>query len=88
VPPPVYPGNTSDSKRGAFATSVALTINNRVLGTPGTIALLAACKSLPATTVGISNYKGRLWTVGYPWNYVVNRYNHVGPPNSLIQSGI
>ncbi|SIN85367.1 prepilin-type N-terminal cleavage/methylation domain-containing protein/prepilin-type processing-associated H-X9-DG domain-containing protein [Singulisphaera sp. GP187] len=81
--PPVYPGKTSDSLRGSFPAGVPVTINNPTRGTPTTIALLAACQNLPATTVGISNYNGRLWLVGYPWNYVINRYNHVGPPNSL-----
>jgi prepilin-type processing-associated H-X9-DG protein len=81
---PVYPGTTSNSMRGNFPVSVAVTINNQTPGTPTTLALLAACKSLPATTAGVSNYNGRLWTVGYPWNYVVNRYNHVGTPNSLM----
>jgi len=81
--PTVYPGKSSNSKRGAFPAGVPVTLNNPTPGTPTTRALLAACQSLPATTVGISNYNGRLWTVGYPWNYVVNRYNHVGGPNTL-----
>lgn len=81
--PPVYPGKSSNSLRGSFPTSASVTINNPTPGTPTTLALLAACQNLPATTVGASNYNGRLWLVGYPWNYVINRYNHVGPPNSL-----
>jgi prepilin-type processing-associated H-X9-DG protein len=84
--PQVFPGKTSNSKRGNFATSVAVTINNRgVTGLPGTTALLAACNSLPGTTPSAaSNYNGRLWIVGYPWNYVVNRYTHVGTPNTMM----
>jgi prepilin-type N-terminal cleavage/methylation domain-containing protein/prepilin-type processing-associated H-X9-DG protein len=82
--PSVFPGTSSNSKRGNFAAGVPVTINNPAPGTLGTLALLAACKSLPATTVGSSNFNGRLWLVGYPWNYVVNRYNHVGTPNSLM----
>jgi prepilin-type processing-associated H-X9-DG protein len=82
--PAVFPGNSINSKRGNFAAGVSVTINNPAPGTPTTLALLAACKNLPATTTGVSNYNGRLWTVGYPWNYVVNRYNHVGPPNSMM----
>jgi len=81
--PPVYPGKSSNSKRGSFPTNASVTINNPVLGTPGTLSLLASCQSLNATTVGTSGLNGRLWTVATPWNYVVNRYNHVGPPNSL-----
>lgn len=81
--PPVYPGTSPNSKRGNFPAGVSVTINNRIPGTTTTLVLLAACKNLPATTVGASNYNGRLWIVGYPWNYVVNRYNHVGSPNSL-----
>jgi prepilin-type N-terminal cleavage/methylation domain-containing protein/prepilin-type processing-associated H-X9-DG protein len=81
---PVRPGTSPDSKRGAFAAGVAVTINNPTQGTPTTLALLAACKALPPMTTGVSNYNGRLWTVGYPWNYVVNRYNHVGAPNSMM----
>ena len=80
----VRAGKSSDAKRGAFAAGVAVTINNPAPGTPTTLALLGACQALPPTATGDSNYNGRLWTVGYPWSYVVNRYNHVGPPNSLM----
>lgn len=80
---PVYPGKTSNSRRGSFPTSASVTINNPTPGTPTTLALLAACQSLPPTTAGASNYNGRIWLLGYPWNYVINRYNHVGPPNSM-----
>jgi len=82
--PPARPGKTAASKRGNFPAGVAVTINNPTFGAPTTKALLAACQALPPTTTGVTNYNGRLWIVGYPWNYVVNRYNHVGAPNSMM----
>jgi len=78
------PGKSDLSKRGAFPAGVPVTLNNSAMGAPTTRALLAACQALPPTTTGPTNYNGRLWTVGYPWNYVVNRYNHVGTPNSMM----
>ncbi|OJW10925.1 MAG: prepilin-type N-terminal cleavage/methylation domain-containing protein [Planctomycetales bacterium 71-10] len=79
----VRPGSGALAKRAAFPAGVAVTLNNATPGTPTTLALLAACKSLPPTTLGNAEFNGRLWIVGYPWNYVVSRYNHVGAPNSL-----
>jgi prepilin-type N-terminal cleavage/methylation domain-containing protein/prepilin-type processing-associated H-X9-DG protein len=80
--PPVYPNKTTDSKRGMFPVSVSVTLNQRNAG--AIMPLIQACQSLPATTAsGNSSTNGSYWVLAYPWNYVENRYNHVGGPNSL-----
>jgi prepilin-type N-terminal cleavage/methylation domain-containing protein/prepilin-type processing-associated H-X9-DG protein len=81
--PTVFPGSSTDAKRGLFPTNVAVTLNAGNAAT--TQALLAACKSLPNTTA--STYSITIaynWTLAWPWRYVTNRYNHVGTPNTLI----
>ena len=81
---PVYPGTSSNSKRGIWPVNVAVNVNSTTLGTPTTLALLAACQSLGSTPSTYSNYGGRLWLVGYPWVLDINSYNHVGVPNSMM----
>jgi len=81
--PPVFPGKTSNSKRGIFSVGVSVTLNNTTFGTPGTFSLLQQCQNLPPTTAGESGRNGRLWLVAYPWSFVPNRYSHVGQPNTL-----
>jgi prepilin-type N-terminal cleavage/methylation domain-containing protein/prepilin-type processing-associated H-X9-DG protein len=80
--PTVYANKTSDSKRGMFPTSVNVTLNQNNSG--AILPLLQACQALPGTTAsGNSSTNGNIWFLAYPWNYVTNRYNHVGTPNSL-----
>ncbi len=81
--PVVHPGATTDAKRGVFATSTTVALNSG--NTATTLSLLSACKSLPNTTNSTYSLTiGYNWVIAWPWRYVVNRYNHVGTPNSLI----
>jgi prepilin-type processing-associated H-X9-DG protein len=56
------------------ARSTALTID-------GVMALINACKALPAGTPAQSSRVGYQWQNTYP-SYVNNQYNHVTPPNT------
>jgi len=80
--PVVYPGKTPNSKRGIFPAGVTVTINSN--STAPSQALVNACNSLAATTASTnSSTNGNIWLIAYPWRYSVNRYNHVGTPNSM-----
>jgi prepilin-type processing-associated H-X9-DG protein len=83
--------NSSNAKRGTFQVGVSVTPNG---GTSGAItpavavtqatSLLAACKNVPGTQAAIWTYGGGyVWTLGFPWYPMMNRYFHLGPPNSL-----
>jgi prepilin-type N-terminal cleavage/methylation domain-containing protein/prepilin-type processing-associated H-X9-DG protein len=47
----------------------------------GAMAIVSACKSLPATTAGASGARGD-WFQAYPFYINYSVYNHVGTPNS------
>ncbi len=47
---------------------------------------LSMCTGLPGLTVADPNYTplgGFAWSMGYPWHWGVNGYNHYGSPNSI-----
>jgi prepilin-type N-terminal cleavage/methylation domain-containing protein/prepilin-type processing-associated H-X9-DG protein len=70
------------AKRAVFLLSVAGPTNGNSM--PATLAVLAACKSLPSTTTSDSSYRsGQIWTIAHPWATIWNRYFHFGPPNMI-----
>ncbi|WP_165071358.1 DUF1559 family PulG-like putative transporter [Paludisphaera rhizosphaerae] len=78
--PTVTVGQKDYAKRSIFQLSIAGTINGNDM--TGTMNVLNACKSLPASTTSISSYRsGQIWTIGHPWATIWNRYFHFGPPN-------
>ena len=79
-----YAGNSADAKRGIFLTStIPYTYNtlNQAMGIAG----IQGCKATPGTqqASGSSWLLGFSWTIGYQWHWMVNAYNHYGPPNTL-----
>jgi prepilin-type processing-associated H-X9-DG protein len=64
-----------------LALGATSTINSNDVA--GTMAVINACKALPASTASLSSYRnGQIWIIAHPWATVFNRYNHVGTPNS------
>ncbi|MFO0909350.1 MAG: DUF1559 domain-containing protein [Isosphaeraceae bacterium] len=78
--PTVTVGDKNNAKRALFVVPTSAAVNGNDLN--GALAVLAACKSLPATTTSASSYRsGQIWTIGHPWGTIWNRYFHFGPPN-------
>jgi prepilin-type N-terminal cleavage/methylation domain-containing protein/prepilin-type processing-associated H-X9-DG protein len=69
--------NPNNWKRVHFETG----LNNTQATPAGAMALVTACKSLPATAAGVAGARGD-WFQAYPYyiNYAV--YNHTGTPNT------
>ena len=64
-----------------FQSGAAATINSN--GVAGAMAIINACKALPASTKSLNSYRnGQIWIIAHPWATVFNRYNHVGTPNT------
>ncbi len=43
---------------------------------------MQVCNSQPGTTAGVNSWlNGFSWALGYPWDGVVNRYDHYNTPN-------
>ncbi|MHC5537899.1 DUF1559 domain-containing protein [Singulisphaera rosea] len=82
--PILHPGDGNNARRGVYPVDVAVDIN--VNNTTTTRSLLKACSTLPNTaeSTAYSTTLGFCWTLAFPWRYTANRYNHVGPPNSLV----
>jgi prepilin-type N-terminal cleavage/methylation domain-containing protein/prepilin-type processing-associated H-X9-DG protein len=79
--PSVLLADRNNGKRAMFQSGASATINANDVA--GTMAIINACKALPATTASISSYRnGQIWIIAHPWATVFNRYNHVGTPNS------
>ena len=79
--PSVILGDRSRSKRALYQSNQTGVLNSG--DAVGSMNVLNACKSLPATTASVSSYRnGQIWVIGHPWAPVFNRYHHLGPPNS------
>lgn len=80
--PVVYPGKTSQSKRGTFPIATSAVVNSG--NSASALLVLQACQALPSTTPsGSSLTTGWAWVIAYPWYPAANRYFHFGPPNSI-----
>jgi prepilin-type N-terminal cleavage/methylation domain-containing protein/prepilin-type processing-associated H-X9-DG protein len=82
-----YP-NSPEAKRVFFQSSVSVTPNGTgktpEQSTAEAMALVQSCKSLPNTQASVFGYgSGYVWHVGFPWFPGINRYFHLGTPNSL-----
>ncbi|MBX6314151.1 MAG: DUF1559 domain-containing protein [Isosphaeraceae bacterium] len=78
--PTVTLADRNNAKRALFQVPTSVNVNSGSV--TGAMAVLGACKSLPATTQSITSYRsGQIWTIGHPWGTVWNRYFHFGPPN-------
>jgi prepilin-type N-terminal cleavage/methylation domain-containing protein/prepilin-type processing-associated H-X9-DG protein len=78
--PVVTVGEKDKAKRALFEVPTSAAVNGNDIN--GAMAVLNACKSLPATTTSVSSYRsGQIWTIGHPWATIWNRYFHFGPPN-------
>lgn len=81
--PPVNPG-TPDAKRGIF-TVTPTGSSGLNSGAAGALALVAACKNLPASQASNNNSAGLGYSSSYshPFYLTTVSYNHVGGPNSI-----
>jgi len=74
--------DSADAKRAIFNVSGG--VGAWKSGAAGATAFLAACKSLPGSTLStISNGNGVYWMASYPWHVAVNAYTHFGSPNQI-----
>jgi prepilin-type N-terminal cleavage/methylation domain-containing protein/prepilin-type processing-associated H-X9-DG protein len=80
--PTVLAGDKLNAKRAVFQSGTTGTLNGGDV--TGSMKVLNACKSLPATAASLTSYRsGQIWIIAHPWCPVFNRYNHLGPPNML-----
>jgi prepilin-type N-terminal cleavage/methylation domain-containing protein/prepilin-type processing-associated H-X9-DG protein len=80
--PTVVAGDKNNAKRALFQVPTSVDVNSGNVA--GAMAVLNACKALPATTTSITSYRsGQIWTIGHPWATVWNRYFHFGTPNMI-----
>jgi prepilin-type N-terminal cleavage/methylation domain-containing protein/prepilin-type processing-associated H-X9-DG protein len=77
----VLKSDVNNARRAMFQSGATGTINGNDI--TGAMAVLNACKALPATAQSVSSYRnGQIWTIAHPWATAFNRYNHLGTPNT------
>jgi prepilin-type N-terminal cleavage/methylation domain-containing protein/prepilin-type processing-associated H-X9-DG protein len=69
--------NPNNWKRVHFESG----LNNTASTADAALAVVNACKSMPATVLGSANYRGQ-WPHAYPYYINLVVYNHTAPPNT------